>query len=335
MNKTAKIALITTVCILVLGGLGVLSFFAGRVPMNPEGTVGNSAGNLNNDGLFCEYNGKVYFSNAADHGCLYSMNPDETDVKRLNAMTVRNILAGGSYLFFYQTGSASESGLGQITGLRSFCRSKLNGTGVTTMTRDVVVTGQLVNNYLYLMASDSSSGPIFCKMKIDRSEQETLATYNINPACARDGVIYYNGTQENHYLYTLNTANDVSSELWRGNLWFPTLDGDYVYYLDVANDYRLCRYSLYGDEVQILTEDRVDCFNVGSGYVYYQKNGNEPQLRCMRTDGSDNQAVADGNFTRINITSRYVYFQAFGNELTTYHIPLGGTAYSTFDPIVE
>lgn len=335
MNKTAKIVLVTTICVLVLAGLGLLSFFGGRVPMNPEGTVGNSAGNINNDGLFCEYDGRVYFSNAADNGCLYSMNLDETDVKKINDMTVRNILAGGSYLFFYQTGSASESALGQISGLRSFCRSKLNGSEVTGMTRDVVITAQLVNNYLYLMTNNPSTGPSFYKLKIDGSEQETLASYSINPACARNGVIYYNGTQSDHYLYTLNTSNDVSTELWRGNIWYPTLDGDYVYYMDVANNYRLCRYSLYGNEVQILTEDRIDCFNVGGGYIYYQKSGNEPQLRCMRADGSDNRAVADGNFTHINMTSRYVYFQVFGDDLTTYHIPLGSNTYSTFSPVAE
>lgn len=332
MNKTAKTVLISVICVLLLGALGLAGIFANRVSMNPNGTVGNSAGNINNGGLFCEYNGRVYFSNAADHGCLYSMNPDETDVKLLNKMEVRNILAGGKYLYFYQAGSTSESGLGQIAGVRSFCRSGLNGSSVTTLTRDPVVTGQLVNNYLYLLTA-SSSGTSFYKLKIDKSEQVDLASYQINPACAGDGIIYYNGTQDDHYLYALNTANDVVTELWRGNLWYPALDGNYIYYMDVANDYRLCRYSLSMNEVQVLTNDRVDCFNVGNGYIYYQKNDSvSPQLRCMRTDGSDNHTVAEGNFTSINMTSRYVYFQPFGDELTTYHSPLGSSAYSIFAP---
>lgn len=334
MNKAAKILLACAICALV-AGLGIAGIFANRVSMNPNGTVGNSAGNLNNEGLFCEYDGRVYFSNAADHGCLYSMDPDETNVKLLNKMKVRNILAGGKYLYFYQTGSSSESGLGQIEGMRSFCRSGLNGSGITTLTRDVVVTGQLVNNYLYLLTTKSAETS-FYKLKIDKSEQVDLADYNINPACARDGVIYYNGTREDHYLYTLNTANDVVTELWRGNLWYPVLDGDYIYYLDVANDYRLCRYSLYMNEIQVLTNDRVDCFNVGSGYIYYQKNdASEPQLKCMRTDGSDNRAVAEGNFTHINMTSRYVYFQPFGDESTLYHTPVGSSSYSLFAPTAQ
>lgn len=55
----------------------------------------------------------------------------------------------------------------------------------------------------------------------------------------------------------------------------------------------------------------------------------------MRTDGSDNRVVAEGNYTHINMTSRYVYFQAFGDEFTTYHMPLGGSAYSVFAPAVK
>lgn len=332
MNKTIKAVLICGVCIILLVAAGFASIFANRVPMNPDGTVGNSAGNINNEGLFCEYDGRIYFSNSEDQGCLYSMKPDETDVKQLNKMEVRNILAGGKYLYFYQTGSASESGLGQIEGIRSFCRSGLNGSNVITLTRDVVVTGQLVNNYLYLLTTKSADTS-FYKLKIDRSEQVDLASYTINPACARDGIIYYNGTQDNHYLYALNTSNDVASELWRGNLWYPALDGDYIYYMDVANNYRLCRYSLSMNEIQVLTNDRVDCFNVGSGYVYYQKNDSvSPQLRCMRTDGSDNRIIAEGNFTHINMTSQYVYFQPFGDDITTYHSPLGSSTYSVFAP---
>lgn len=332
MNKTAKIILITVLCLAAVVGLGVVSTLASRVAMNPQGTVGNTAGNLNNDGLFCEYDGRVYFSNAADQGCLYSMNPDETDVRRLNQMKVRNLLAGGKYLYFYQMQSTADSGPGQIQGLRAFCRSNLKGGDITSLTRDVVLTGQLVDNYLYLLTRDAS----FYKLKIDKSDRVELADYAINPACARNGIIYYNGTREDHYLYALNTGSDVVSELWRGNLWYPTLDGDYIYYLDVAENYRLCRYSLSMNEVQVLTNDRVDCFNVGNGYIYYQKNdASNPQLICMLTDGTDSRVVAEGNFTHINMTSRYAYFQAFGTEDVTYHSPLGSSTCSEFAPGVD
>lgn len=334
MNKKLKTALFLALIILITAALAVILYFTQRVTMNPDGTVGNTAGNLNNSGLFCEYNGTVYFSNTSDGGSLCAMDPNEGNVRRLSTLKVKNILAGGDYLYYFQQGTISTqtSAFNQLPGIRSFDRCKLNGTGGTSLTSDVVVTGQLVNNYLYLLAN-SNGRLTFYKLKIDKSEQVELADYIINPACAVDGIIYYNGTGNNHYLYALNTATDVSNEFWRGNLWNPVREGDYVYYLDVANDYRLCRYSISMDVIEVLTEDRVDCFNVGSGYVYYQKNSaEEPQLKFMSVSGGEAYVLAQGNYTNINMTSQYVYFQAFGDETTMYHAPLGSGSYGVFSP---
>ncbi len=333
MNKKSKTILIVTLTVLILTGLFVILRLSGRVRMNPAGTVGNTGGNLNNGGLFCEYDGKVYFSNPQDGGSLCVMDPDEGNVRRLKAVNARNILAGGDYLYYYQQGTSDEknAALGQLPGSRSFQRCRQNGSGAATLTTDFVITGQLVDNYLYLLTTSPGSVS-FYKLKIDKSEKVDLADYEINPACAVDGIIYYNGTGHNHYLYALNTANDTTSEFWRGNLWYPVREGDYVYYLDVAEHYRLCRYSILQDTIQVLTEDRVDCFNVGNGYVYYQKNSAErPQLKYMSSEGGESYVLAEGNYTEINMTSRYVYFREF-NGTATYHAPLGSSSYGLFEP---
>lgn len=308
--------------IMILALLLVLSAFSDRVTSNPPGTVGNTAGNLNNGGYFCEDGGTVYFSNAYDEGTLYSMDVDEKNFKKLGTAKVCNILAGGDYLYYFQLGVSGDAGLGNIRSPRSFNRCKRNGKNVTALTRDTIVTGQLVDDTLYLLAAGDKQ-PFFYKMKTDKSDRVDLADYTVNPACAVNGTIYYNGTGNDHYLYALDTTTDVSREVWAGNLWYPALEGDHIYYLDVENNYRLCRYSLSQQVIEVLTHDRVDCFNVGSGFIYYQKNGTSPQLICMRTDGTDARAVADGNYTDICLTSRYVYFREFGKEDTLYHSPLG------------
>lgn len=46
--------------------VGALAIVGDRIPDNPPETVGNTAGNLNNSGYFCEYDGTVYFANAYD-----------------------------------------------------------------------------------------------------------------------------------------------------------------------------------------------------------------------------------------------------------------------------
>ena len=331
MKKKAQIILVISIFVvlfLLLGGIMLLSDY---VAPNPEGTIGNTAGNINNSGLVCEYNGTVYFANAFDGGSLYSMTPDEKDLRRLNSVETQNILAGGKYLYYFQTGAASTgSGFGQLDGMKSLDRCDLNGNNSIALTNDVVTAGQLVDNSLYLMTADND-GVRFYTMGIDGEDEITLAEYIVNPACAKDGFIYYNGTVEEHYLYALNTKNHVAEVIWKGNLWYPVLEGDYVYYLDVANDYRLCRYSLSQDMVEVLTNDRVDCFNVGGGYIYYQKNSTtEPQLKCMSINGSNAQVLAEGIYTDINLSSRYVYFKEFGDSTTLYHSPLGSSYYEPF-----
>lgn len=312
--------------------LFIASFFTGRIRMNPAGTIGNSAGNLNNDGLFCEYEGIVYFSNPTDFGCLYSMQPDESNIKKLSDLNVRNLLAGGKYLYYYQLGDTGDAGLGSVISMKSFNRCNLKGKDVTGLTRDTVITAQLVDNYLYMLVSEDD-GPSFYKLKIDKSDKVVLANAQINPACAVNGTIYYNGTKTNHYLYGLDTATDSTYEVWKGNLWYPIVEGDYVYYLDVAENYRLCRYSTSRNMVEVLTNDRVDCFNVGSGYIYYQKNGDTPQLKCMRTDGSNVMVIAEGIYNHINMTSQYVYFQEYGNDMSLFHSNIGSAGYEAFVPV--
>lgn len=329
MNKAAKIT-ISVIAGLLLVAVIVLLTISQRVAMNPAGTVGNTAGNLNNDGLFCEYDGTVYFYNTFPDGGLFAMNPDESDIRRINGLEVRNILAGGKYLYYFHTGSSAiATDFGNALGIKSFQRSRLDGSNTESLTNDIVVTGQLVNNYLYLLTS-TNAGPSFYKLKIDNTDQVILADYLINPACAENGTIYYNGTRGDHYLYSLDTATDVSHEIWRGNIWYPILEGDYIYYMDVANDYRICRYSRSQDMIEVLTQDRADCFNVGGGYIYYQKNGADAKLMCMRTDGTDAKPIAQGNYTKINMTSQYVYFQEFGDDSTLYHSPLGSDSYEVF-----
>lgn len=327
-NNSLKAIIILVFVIVALLLTVLIGLVSSRMPSNPPGTVGNTAGNLNNSGLFCEKDGVVYFSNSFDGGSLYSMTPSEGELRKLSEVTACNILTGGKYLYYFRYGTATGEGLGSVRTVKSFNRCKLNGDDTTSLTRDVVVKAQLVGDYLYMLVAGDT--PEFYKMKTDKSEKSLLADYEINPACAENGTIYYNGTQYEHYLYGLETANDTSYVIWKGNLWYPVKQGDYIYYLDVAENYRLCRYSLTDNVIEVLTNERVDCYNVNGNYLYYQTNSSTPALKFMYTDGSGVQTVAEGVYTNINITSQFVYFQEFSSDITTYHSYLGSTTYEEF-----
>lgn len=341
MTTTKKnIVILCSVLAVVLLILIAVSF-TGRISMNDENTVGNTAGNLNNKGLFCESDGVVYFANAYDGGALYSMNPDETEMKKLGANSVAYINTGGDYLYYYMESGTNESntgtGLGYMGRTAGIYRTKKNGKRTVCLDRTYSNIVQLCGNYLYYQAYDTKKGTTLNKIKIDKSDETVIADYIINPACCVNGRIYYNGTQKDHYLYALDTATDNSSVVWQGNIWNPVYIDNYVYYMDVANNYRLCRYSMSEDIIEVLTNDRVDFFNVYDYYIYYQKSSEtEPALKRMYIDGSNAEVVAEGVYENINITSEYVYFNAYDAPLPVYKTStFGGVYVTTFDAAAE
>ncbi len=332
MNQKLKVIFIISAIILVFAGMFVLNYFTGRIPENPSGTVGNTAGNLYNGGYFCEdSDGKVYFSNSYDGGALYVMNADETEVKKLSSSTVKSINTGGDYLYYYMSDSAASSGLGFVRRVIGVYRSDKKGENLKTLSRDPAGTLLLVDNHLYVQSVPDSGGVCLLKLSIDGEEETVLSTDKIYPASAVNGRIYFNDNTNSHFLYQWNTDSDTASLVVKYNMWNPIRHGDYIYFMDILENYRLCRYSLSDNIIEVISSDRVDTFNVVENYVYYQKSSEtSPALVRVTLDGSEEEIIAEGVFNNINATSRYVYFQEFGNELATYRVALNGTEVSAF-----
>lgn len=333
MTARRKNIILLSITVVVVILLSILVLFTGKITLNDESTTGNTAGNLNNGGYFCEADGRVYFANAYDNYALYSMNPDESDMRRLNANSVSYINAGGDYLYFCMSSSTNGTGLGFMRQTSGIYRSKLNGKSVTSLGRCHIVTMQLCGSYLYYEKYDNTDAVTLEKIRIDKKDQQTLAAERINPNCYANGRIYYAGTEEDHYLHALNTTNDTSSVVWQGDVWDPVYQNGYIYYMDVANNYRLCRYSMSSDTVEVLTNERIDVFNVYDNYIYYQVSSSDsPALKRMLTDGSLQEVVKEGVFQNINITSQYVYFNSFYDDTPVYRTStFGSVNVTTFD----
>ncbi len=329
---------IGTAVILLL--LMVIAILIGRVPLNDENTVGNTPGNLNNGGYFCESDGRVYFANAYDGYALYSMNSDESDLRKLGEGSYSFLNVGGDYLYYSMIGNSDDYELGFIGTPYGVYRSKLNGKKVTGLDRSHIINMQLCGSYIYYEKYDNKKAVSLEKIRIDKKDKQTVVPEAIiNPNCYVDGTIYYNGDDKSkdHYLYALDTATGVSSVVWEGDIWNPIVQDGYVYYMDISSNYRLCRYSLYNDTVVVLTNDRIDMFNLYDNYIYYQVSSpTEPALKRMLIDGSSPEVVREGVFQNINITSQYVYFNAFDEPTPVYKTStFGPVAVTTFDAAME
>ena len=326
-NKGVIPAIIVVVAIVLLAVFAsVFSKLSKRVPSNPPGTVGNTAGNIYNKGLFCEDDGYIYFANSYDSGSLYSMKADETEMKKLISAKVQYINTGGNFIYYYMADSKTSTGLGFLRRVMGIYRCKKNGTAAVTLSRDPSLEMILINDHLYYMDYDKVKGVHLGKLSTDGKEVTDVSDSIINPAGVYGDVIYYTNPENNHFLMLLDTVTDSMTEVVRVNMWNPIRLGNYIYYMDIDHDYRLCRYSLQNEEIEILTRDRIDCYNLNTDYIFYQKNDVEnPCFKRMRIDGSEEEIIAYGNYTAINVTDRYVYFQQFGDESTTYKTPSYGS----------
>jgi hypothetical protein len=332
MNKQTRNIIISIFVILAIITIFIGTMLSQRVKMNEGYVTGNTAGNLNNNGLFCERNGVVYFSNLYDSGCLYSMSSDGSNVKKLTSSSVTSINADDHYLYYFLDSYNSGQGLESVQRTYGIYRSDLNGKHTQCLKRGNAITLQLCGNYLYYQNFDNhnTNGTELFKMKIDKSEDKRITDYLVNPASCVDGIIYFNGTRDNHYLYALNTANDSISTVWEENVFNPVYHNGYFYFMDASANYRLCRYSPSANVVEVLTNERIDLFNVYDNYIYYQTNSEtDPALKRMYTDGSNVETVVNGIYKNINITSSYVYFTAFESDTPMYRTPTYGSVYVT------
>ena len=228
MKKNWKPILILSVVMILLIASGIYSVLSERVPSNDISVTGNTAGNLNNGGLFAESGGRVYFANAYDGGRMYSMNTDETDLVRLGDSRVSSINVGGNYLYYYMDSAGGGTGLGFVVRTYGVYRSRLDGSKTKCLDRNAAVTMQLSGDYLYYQRYNNTDFTKFYKIKTDKSDNVLVSDEIINPAACHNGVIYFNGTEKDHYLYALDTRTDAVYTVYQGNLWFPVYHNDYI-----------------------------------------------------------------------------------------------------------
>ncbi|WP_029321986.1 DUF5050 domain-containing protein [Butyrivibrio sp. AE3004] len=317
----------------------LLYLLSKRVPMNDETVVGNTPGNLYNGGIVMEMDGRVYFANPLENDCLYSMNPDETDLKEMTSMGVRNIVGAGKYIYYYLDYSKTNlsgdlKGLGRVSTFYGLYRCDTDGDNQSLLDRENISAVQLVGSNLYYRVDYGEEAGLN-SIRIDAKEQAHITTELLDPSCAINGKIYYSGIDLDHNLHVMDTLSENASGIvLNGNIWQPIIQGDYVYYIDAAHHYRLCRSNMNSGNTEVLTNSRVDFYNMNEYNIFYATSeaGNQT-LRVMRLDGSGNTVIAEGVYHGLSLTSKYLYFKPFGVDNVMYHVPVDGSAMvSTFLP---
>jgi len=109
-----KRVLIILSVITVIGIIAVFAYSSNRTYLNDEDLVGNTAGNIYNGGLFCERDGRIYFSNDNDDGSLYVASSDLTKFKKLHNDKAVYINVDENYIYYLRANNTRENARGSI-----------------------------------------------------------------------------------------------------------------------------------------------------------------------------------------------------------------------------
>lgn len=338
MDKIKKMlpALILGIVLTLAAGVASYQYFVKRTKFNDSFVNGNTAGNLYNYGLFCEYGDTIYFSNPNDNNYLYSMNTLGGEITKLYEDSASFINADEHYVYYIRSNSNSDTRLSSFSlSSNGLCRYDLRTKKVTLLDIDPSMYASLIGNYIYYTHYDTEAASTLYRIKIDGSEKEQI---DENPyfTCSANGqFFYYNGISDDHNIYQMDTQTNDSKLICSGNYWMPTADNENIYFLDCEQNYALVKLGLSDSSPKVIISDRIETYNVYGDTIYFQRNnldGNSA-FCSIKTDGTGYTEIRKGDYNNINATSRYIYFSPVGEEGIIYRIPVGGdNTVSIFHP---
>lgn len=331
--KVVRRVILIVAAIAIVGGLGYYKYINSVTYKNEPGTNGNTIGNLYGDGLFCETDGVVYFANPNDYSRLYKMNPDESNIEIVANDSVYFINADSHYLYYSRNGNRDYSQMGFLNvNINSLCRMTKRNGKVLILDDSNCNAAALAGNRVVYFRYDAEDATTLYSVPTDGKERTQLSKSAIDPRCMVGEKLYYSGVEHDHNLHSLNLDTKDSSFVNAENLWMPLIVGDTLYYMNLDEKNRVFRSSLNGDNKTGVTSYGTSDFNVSGNYLYYQSiKGNPDGLYRVDLSTGAEILLAEGQYNKINITSKYVYFSDFFSG-TTFHVPVGGTDVSLFNP---
>lgn len=337
--STVKKVIISLSIITVIALAGIYIYSSGRTYLNADDLIGNTAGNIYNGGLFCERDGKIYFSNDNDDGSLYVMNAnaDLTSVKKLHYDKAAYINVDENYIYYLRANNTRENSSGSILMFNNtgIYRINQNGKSLKLISRNPGSYVSVFGNHVYYQNYDINEGLFLYRNQTDGSLERLLLKEAVIPSIIMDNKLYYVGANNDHNINRLDLSSFTSQTYIEGNFGYPIFKGEYIYYMDQSNNYSINRMNRDGSDPIVLVKDRTSTFNItNSGkYLYYQIDDMDNSKICrMNLDTMESEVLLDGHYKQIHVTENYVFFKGFDNKNTYTVSPDGSAMLGTFNP---
>ncbi len=336
--KKKKIIILILILMCIAGVVAWMMLSKG-MRYNEDGAIGNTNGNIYNGGLFCEYNGDVYFSNPNDDESLYKMDMEGETFEKLYGSSVSYINIYNDYIYFKKYNTNTKNVL-QSRSRYGICRMEIGDTIVETLHNGKIDGMTLCGNYIYYRNYNDDKVFSLYKVKIDGEEDEKLSDEAYLPLAVSNKKIYFANIKENHHLMVLDTQDDSIYKIATGNFYMPDIYNDNLYFVDCDNNRKLTCMNLKSYEKTVLTDDSVINYNLNGEYgvIFYQAENTRDNHGLYRIDtkGENKTLIANGDYCNISVTHKYTYFYQIvgGDKVLLRTNTLGDASIMVFDPPV-
>lgn len=327
----------TLLIITLIAFAGILIYSNNRTYINDEELVGNTSGNIYNGGLFCERDGKIYFSNDNDDGSLYVMKSDLTKINKLHDDKAAFINVDENYIYYLRANNTRENNSGSILSFNNtgIYRINQNGRSLKLISSNPGSYVTVKGNHVYYQNYNVEKGLFLYRNQTDGSLERLLLNEAVIPSAIINNKLYFAGVNENHNINSLDLSSFTSKSDIEGNFAYPLFFGEYIYYMDASNNYTINRMNLDGSDRQVLVDERCFTFNItnSGNYLYFQVDDLDKSKICrMDLATMETELLLKGHYKQIHITDNYVFFKDFDNT-NTYTVSADGSSkLGTFNP---
>ncbi len=324
--KTFLKIFIPAILIIIIGVAGFLIYNSNKFEENNKNAIGNTTGNLNNGGKFCEYDGNIYFSNPYDSGRLYVMDTDCTNAKQLGSNTASSINVCGKYIYYVKNNFSKKTiENGDRTKLFGVIRMDMNGSNELDLYKDKAGIASVCGNTLvYQHYTDDTNATVY-SIGINNTDEKEISTTLFDPACVYGGKIYYTDTTKKNNIYTYDLSTGRTALVSDANAYLVDVDGSYIYYLDLSKKYALVRLNTSTKTIELIyqpTDGKIINYNrYGNKIFIIVEDGSNPGLYRCNTDGTNVEYIASGRISSVSCTSQYSFFQYYDDSVSLYRVP--------------
>ena len=328
MKKVLKIIIFIVVILAVIGVI-VAYILLNRFEYNDENATGNTAGNLYNGGMFCEYEDYIYFSNPNDYNQLYRMDKDGKNVKKVHSDKPRYINVCNDYIYYVRYNHDSGQEVVFRGNMFGVYRLEEGNTTAEELYGEIANSLTLSGNKLYFQSYNDEDLIEVKSVGIDGKNLEYISSEDFLPLSVYNGSIYYSNVSSNHNLAKIDVEDNLPMTVKEGNYYMPIVEDDVMYYIDVEAGYKLTKEDLNTGIETVLSDDKCINYNVNTKYgvIYYQCENDEidHKLVMMDLDGNNVTVVEEGDFSNIHITEKYTYYYRIivGGEKQLYYVETG------------